>query len=549
MSWFEPIAIKIMYTAPPVPRIRVTPLWQDWGEQLRSLGRSEGLEELQPHLEAVIADAFLTPTGLGHFLESRAADLSYDLYVRASDFALAAVGEKPIGAWVLALISLLGFDRWAARACANTSYELLPPGWELVPYACARASAEVGSYTGAKELVTRTYDMLDSYRFQQRWRIEGALESFRDLAGWIDRKYSAAIRNLAEDLRESCATSHNSFRSEVGAMAWTLGMVPESSCFRHSSPTTTLSRRFFYQLVSHSMALIPSDPLIQHVWLALKDRGPFNVRDHEPLFTLINSRYAGLLDELLPYDAPALYASNLISLLRGELQPDLVNIYLGSRSFWSLFPPINTLRMHALAALLLDAGGQLSNRSEVWYGLTADAAQLREAADLDFSTIPLSLRAACGRFYLIESELATLVASTENSSVSKMMEALDRQRNSAFSHSVRLVGPRASDAEANCLGNLLEEERSLSQRARGAYFEILLPKLPRHYWYYGSKGSKPDPETAPERFLKLETELSRVREIMRNVAPSYIYRRADSKTGLPGLVDALNAHHRIAEVQ
>ena len=40
-----------------------------------------------------------------------------------------------------------------------------------------------------------------------------------------------------------------------------------------------------------SLACIPTDPYLQYVWLELKDRGPFNLRLHEALFTVINSRY------------------------------------------------------------------------------------------------------------------------------------------------------------------------------------------------------------------------------------------------------------------
>jgi len=431
------------------------------------------------------------------------------------------------------------------------------------------ASLKIGAIERAGNLVDIAYDTLMAAKYQDDPRLRSALSNYRELAGKIQRQYQIAIANLADDLRESCRPKKDNFRAEVGAILWSLGMIPESRLFSQDANSAFVpSRRLFKRIVEQSLACIPHDPLVQYVWLQLKDRPPFNIRDHKSLFGKINARYAQMmLDELGPASPSELYARNLIGSFRGNLSKDQVAEFLSAYDLvkagfpglvdWSVYLRIDGLA-HILAKRFGFFASPMTEQEELdyWYWIGGLAASVRENANLHPEWPELHSRSTLGLFHCIEAELSRPMdsAGAPVEAWDKIVSAMEKIRAGALSYWLKVVPPLLSAAEQSNLASLLERESQLLSYLRGAYFLVLYPILPSHYRRYGvmlddvsqirgdEKAKKFDPDVGREQYKELNDELKDLYLEMQQTSPRYARKRLEPKANLNDLVNALRSH-------
>ncbi|NGZ95321.1 MAG: hypothetical protein CV089_04170 [Nitrospira sp. WS110] len=526
------LAMSMFASAPAVLRIRATGNWGAEADHLRELVETARLESLVHTLDAFIAADFRDAAPLNSMLDDEREHLSIIALIHAGDVALAAPPQRKLAAFILSVVLLLFLAKPFRRIVGGPRPHYHP--WDRIPYACAKLAMEIGAIGPARELVRYIYRVLDSYRPWDRAEIKNVLEEWRFLGRTIERRLETAIVNLADDLRESCRPAAENFRAEVGAITWTLGLVPESTIFRASTRGDVLpSRRFFRQLVHHSVSCMGTDGLLQYVWLELKDRRTFCIREHESLFPVINSRYdsvLNLIEEMLGAHPAQAYARNLIGFFRGQIDPVEARAF---REMWlgigraGVADEVDLSRGLALSLLLTNAD------DDAWLSLTTQSARQHGGQPEQNLNLRI-LKTAVSRFYTNERRIGD---------VATIIDLLERRRANALAYWLDIGSPHPTEEERSRLGVLLDREAHLVTLLRGTYFEMLLPTLPEHYWYHGqSAAGGPDPRTASSRYVEHRADLSRVRGAMRSAASSYITRRADEDVGLRQLVRALDMH-------
>ena len=114
-------------------------------------------------------------------------------------------------------------------------------------------------------------------------------------------------------------------RAELAALFWTSGDVLHAELLGPDGPADYLPPYpMVRSLVDHSMRTLPREPLIQYIWLDMKDREPFSLREHRVLFGHINNRFHShplhQLDEILPVDVSRAYAKAVIAWMRGHVK-------------------------------------------------------------------------------------------------------------------------------------------------------------------------------------------------------------------------------------
>ena len=133
-------------------------------------------------------------------------------------------------------------------------------------------------------------------------------------------------------------------------------------------------------LTCASIASIPYDPFIQSIWLALRDRPPFDLRAHKAIYGRIVQRFHAnqmhFLDDTFPKPPSELYADTLITYFRGCVT-DAQRIAMRevATTLLHLLPPTFYLRFYSLANLLTtDEAG----RNARWASLAKYAAGFLE---------------------------------------------------------------------------------------------------------------------------------------------------------------------------
>ena len=537
--------------APAVAEMRGHPDFKDWGNSLHALGQAEGLTPLQKFINDIASDALATMDPWEKLLtKEEAQTVPHDVYINASRVAVTTAASSPHAAFILSLTAMFG---WAS-AMDEGLYEQINGmpdyGWVEIPYACAFTAIKIGAIDGVKELVDESYDTLMAAKYWFDERLRAALDKYRELAGKIARKYDTAVANLTDELRESCRPQQANFRAEVGALLWSLGMVAESQLFLSTAnPDVVPSRRLFRKVVQQSLDCISQDSLVQYVWLEMKDRPPFNIRDHKTLFARINVRYKQLmLDEFAVTDAPPseVYAKSLIAWFRDDISREQVSEYLQMYELIHLmFPEVDGplyIRMTALAHILARKFDMLPEairgEGEInhWYWLADFARSVRERANLYPEWSEINNRANVAMFYLIEHEFSVNAGSNQSDAdaLGRVMEKVEGLRASTLSYWLRIAPPILTPQMEARLAPLLEKENELLGYLRGAYFLTIYPQLPRHYHRYGVNinemlalkqgldGTKGlDADTGRTEFKEIVKELDALYQQMMEVAPEY----------------------------
>lgn len=556
-------------------RMRKRPEYCGWGDAL--LAFSENLGGISAVCRELATTGLASPEPIQRFLDTHATTISVNEYLQASDAAEAAIHRNPHAAFLLALVGLLGWSTSLGRRLyAHDARGSPNVGWTRIPYVCARACLDLGDLVGAKTLAEEAHQVLAA-AWQAPWpNAEESLERYVNLLARILHKYEFAIANLADDLRDSCRPSNDVFRPEVGAILWTLGLVPESHLFRSDSQDGVMpSRRLLRRVVRQSMGLIPTDILLQYVWLQLKDRPPFNIRDHASLFPIINCRYTEpIWINALPVNPFAAYARTLTAWIRDDLNAEQAGQYLKVQEWIqeTVYPDhvnlLDYLRMTSLANVIGLAMGWTKKDvtqeriSEHWYALVDLSARVRLTYVLHPEWPEIYGRADMCLFHVIESEFSKPPDLIQADNV---IRAMENPRSAALDYWLAVAPPRIPLKEqTEEMYRLREREVELVHDLRSSLFQILYPILPEHYRHPHVPGlrvpsmaftsglppsqlvvpaAKPiDPGDGRAEYRRTAAELNTLWKDMERWAPEYAARRNSPTADLKRIVTALNAH-------
>lgn len=562
MRLFE-IAKRALGTAPPFFQMRGHPEYMNWGEDLLLLSKMPELTPLQQAIEAIVKDAFATTGAFDEFLENQAGSIPLHVYFRAGEIAEEAAAVQPLAAFLMSLISLVGWARALDKDLYQQFQGRFPPGWDHLPYVCASISLRVGAIESAKLLVDHTYDVLMSSKYHSI--VDPALTQYRRLARKIREKYEMAISNLADDLRESCRPLEHNFRAEVGALLWSLGLVAESRILEARSNSNTLpSRRLCQLIVAHSANCIPHDSLVQYIWLEMKDRPPFNLRDHKALFGLINLRYdQSLFDMFMPESPSQVYAQTLINWFANNLNKTQGAKYLSAYEVFRFGPDLVDLsvlvRTEALANLVANEFGWLGSNEpqhkfiDNWYNVANLAQKAKQFANQHPEIEEGYGKTNTALFYLIENEFnsASNEAPLDSEGLKKLFNFIEEFRTGTLSYWLTLNPPIILGEERDALGSLLDDEDELLTELRGAYFMTIGQTLPWHYRRYAKElvieelgREKPpmNPEIGRKRFQEVKDDLRKLHSQMHGIAPNYVKKRVTEAVILEQLVSSISDH-------
>jgi hypothetical protein len=434
--------------------------------------------------------------------------------------------------------------------------------WTSIPYAYIVASLKLGDVEGAKDLVTLSYNTLKAAKFS-RGPIPQALQSCRALSIKVYQRLDSAISNLADDLYQSLFASPDNFRGEFFALLWTLGLVPESQLMRR--PGFAPSRSFVKKIVQASLHHIPYDPLVQYIWLEMKDRPPFRLRDHRPLFDKINLRYAQYrpdgVNEIPPSRA---YAQTLTAWFNGVLSSDQVGVYLSvieqvrqyepmrkgtDRADWSVF-----LRMISLAYILarqfdyFEGDVSLAQERDIWLSLWSKVVGMRGKFDLNPNR-DLSGTLNYPLFHVIAGDLAAQPGDDPWSvTCAGLIEALEQYRAAAMSYSLAVTPPFPGVDEAAALEDGSAREKEMLQWLRGAYFLVQYEYLPDHFRSYATDmiGDGPkkgfDRDTGLKEYDVVLKKLQDLYKDLEQAAPRYVRQRVEPHASLERILAAISSH-------
>jgi len=298
------------------------------------------------------------------------------------------------------------------------------------------------------------------------------------------------------------------------------------------------------------------DPLTQYIWLEMKDREPFNIRDHPVFFGSANLHYSNhLLDEVMPEPPSQIFARTLIAWFRGNLDEKLAGSYIESyRLVEAEFPsdvdwPIY-FRMLLLAWMVGERFGWIAK--EVLAGslervreLANQAESMNRNAFLHPEWPPLYTRTSGPMFAMLDQLFA---AAAPPSSVVSVLEAF---RAASMNYWLTETPPLPSAAEQSAAAALLQQEENLLIELRGAYFLMLAPILPMHYkraareiidskdpssWRY------PDTSKGLDHYKHILTALGDLYTQMQSVAPEYARRRTAPIADVASLAASLAMH-------
>lgn len=577
------LAQVVAITTPGFIRMRGDPNLHGWSADLVAFGEREDLRPLAPalaHVVAGVAAADLFPPLLKAFSEDSAA-VPLDTLIRAAGVAEEATRRSPHASFMLAWTTLCLWILGTPRRGEHLYGEREPspgwphPGWTSIPAACAAAGTRLNGLYGAQLLAEEAYAVLQATwrrRVTQRPALEPAIAKYRRLEQTIAGRYDTAIVSLIDDLRDACGAGGR-MRHVIAALLWSLGLVPESHALRASAGVP--SRGVLRRLIHYSMHCVPGDPLIQYLWLEIKEEPGIDLRAHEALFAVINhlwdqwwldGQYAAFGLSAPP---SRIYARTLVSLMADDLDKPAAADYLGTYDFIvdgrMPLPSKGFVlhRLHMLRHLIGERfdyyGPDVSEEQRVGYltERTDAIGRQLEVAERHPEMPDMLGRSSQASFELIERCLAEnpRLRWPERERCVFALEALERFRTGALGYWLRVSPPALSAASPGGFESVLQQERRLVEDLRGAYFLALRPTLPLHnswadmdigewmalqdprrrQWFYS-------PDVARDEMDGIERGLMNVAERLEPHAPEYASRRRSPNATFNRIVALLNRH-------
>lgn len=271
--------VLTLNTTPKVTLMRDDPFYDNWTTQLRTIAADPILLKVQHELEH-IADSgnpfiYHNPTG----------GISHDEFNRISEFVEKILPQSPAPCFVIAMNVTFAWCEHRGGAIYDLEYGLPDDCWVCLPYICALASSKLGGTEGATQLINLAFDVFDCAKYPSK-NLFLARDRYQALSSNIQYRRNHAIRDLSNEIRKSCEPNRtNNSRAIIGAMFWTVGLIPESVLYHANSKSIHIpSYRLCRWLVRYSLDVVETDSLLQSLWLLLKDCGAVNIRQHAALF-------------------------------------------------------------------------------------------------------------------------------------------------------------------------------------------------------------------------------------------------------------------------
>lgn len=412
--------------------------------------------------------------------------------------AEALAEREPIAA---ALIALQAQAAWVGLLGPNLFHQPGSghhPGWHVFPLSVARCLLAAEAIWAARSLCETAGQFVEAAKGSGYDPVlRDVIGEYRRLLTRADAIRDAAVTALAWELRSATENGEDGLRSELAALFWTSGDALRGRLLGvDGDPRYRPPLKHVRDLVDLSMRRIPHDPLLQHIWLEMKDRGPVNLRDHRVLFGLINNYYGGhplhQQETLMSMPICRSFAGAAVGWMRGDVQPDNS---AALTEVMSLLGPIIRgaapdayLRIGTLLTHLVDETD--AQRRGHWRALAGLAAGI-----LDWSN----------RGGLIEPYDRVLdlpfaeLESGELDALRSVLDLIEEYRRANNGYWFLITPPPPPENAA--LSPLVAEERTLLTELRGARFIRLLPGLPTHYRRYGfnlAEASEPLPPGAKE---------------------------------------------------
>jgi hypothetical protein len=571
MANLQADCIRLLSFAPAIEAMRGRPEYKNWGNVLQSFAGQPEMIPLRKLLEETIEDGLISLEPLNRFLRMEAKNVPMKTYFHAAETAIKNVEHFPHASLIISIYSLMGWTQLLGNTLGEQYNGMPHQGWAIIPYACGLSCHKLKSIEIGLNIVNESIGMLRAAKYYYHPRLKEALNDYMELAAKLHSRHEISIVNLVDELRNSCRKKEPNFRAEFGALLWTLGYIPESALLHASMKDDFVpSRELVNRVVRESMDCIPHDPLVQYIWLELKDRPPFNIREHHDLFPIINTRYGQFqMDEFSPYSqSPSqCYAVNLIRWFKGDSSAETAREYLNQYDIISsMYPQVDWvlyLRWNGLAYMLaekhgfLNAGMTDEKIVEQWYNLSSLSRSVREKNNQHPEWPEIYNRSNLPYFQLIEREFSRSLknGNTWKHDAERVLETVESFRASALSYWLRIVPPMPTEEEDVNLNDWLETEKESLTFFRGAYFLTLAPVLPHHYRRFGigfdemikfQKSGKLksllDPDQGRKQYKELDEELKQLYEQMPKTDGEYARKRLEPAAKIRSLVEALNNH-------
>jgi hypothetical protein len=441
-----------------------------------------------------------------------AADLPERRWQELASAAEALSSRDPLAGCMVAMYAVAGYQGSAKRSSK---------GWHAVVPLLGRALLGTNALHATKRLIGVSLRRLQADIDQTE--PHPSLAEYSDLLDAVQRRFAIAYSELAWELRRSCSNQDSALRGEVAALFWSSGDVPHSRLMREHNyvPPFPVIRR----LVERTVRQIPDDPLVQFVWLVIKEHAPFAIRDHRTLFPRINLVYrtgATAQLETLPSGLDAVFAHCVVHYFRGSLTQEDADSYSLTLASYAAFPLDVRFQTRLLGLHYL-----LSGEHEGWRDLADRASRAaREAAgvgDLDDYDLALDIP-----FYYVNNDRDAL---------EEQLTRIEVHRCCAQWRWLRMFRPGAPKVTPSAQ-NLVELEKSTLGEMRWALFKMLIAQLPvgqqfDHRMY--TDGAPFNPARTAEELKRHEAQLERVWDELESFAPSYVHIRRDPVVKLDDL--------------
>lgn len=463
----------------------------------------------------------------------------------------ALVALQAMGAWMGALGENVFAQPWQGHH----------PGWHLFPLIAASNLVAADAIWSARFLSDTARGFIESAKnapFDPTLR--GIVEEYRAVSAAAEDIYRRCVDELAWALHTNATSQGETFRLELAALFWTDGDVPHGEMLRPDGPADyTPPYALVRALVDRGMLVLERDPLVQSIWLNMKDRGPFSLRDHQVLFGRINNRFRGHalhgLDEFLPVSISDAYARAVIARMRGAVPEattnDLLDAMAMTADLLKSQAPATYLRIAMLATMIQPADPQASDTH--WHRLAGMAADILEWADHSGIHEPFD-HTLDGPFHALRADSG---AATEQA-----LDRIEAYRQANLGYWLAVSPPLLHEAVPE---TLLEQEEILLQELRGARFIRMLPYLPSHYRRYGFEIGEAlagppagvtrlpedkgllrfdpfDQQQAQANLHETRDRLLKLYEAMRARSPGYAECRIAPPKSVAAFTAALNAH-------
>jgi len=583
----EKLTRELFATAPPLAYMKDHPEYQGWAEAIEKLTDRPEMEPFRAVLRALAGGALSTGEPLDRFLGNEAAAIPFESNLKAIEAA--ATESCAPAAFLATFVCVRSWIRAAGKDLYNQDSAGRPGrAWTVFPQALVSMAMRVGAWLAALEIAEEAYDVLFASKYSYWGPIQEAMDRSMRLAHECSVAFEHSVRDLAEDMRNSCDANGPNLRAEFGALLWTLGLIPHSLSYQsRQTPAGLPSRRLAREIVRRSMHRMRHDRLLQYVWLELKTNDSIQIRSHEELFAIINNRFPDdrlctHLEWLIGEEPGRLYARALTGWFRGTLGAEEKDHYIqlvGEIALrrWPEDLSLTVLRMYYLAMFLGRRCGWPAGFS------TDEAEDFRlmhrwlEMAAVQRRSLTLypELPDPQTSLNLCLNEILELILTNPGEgtgiTVARAWDVLEAFRSSALEYWMTVTPPSYPDQELNILGKhfereedrlswiagvdeMLFQEEQLISWLRGAYFLILSESLPKHFkryateqsvfWAHRKRGPALDPEVGRSEYGEIKRRLHTLWERMAEAVPEYARQRAQSHANWPDLVSAIKLHQR-----